>query len=45
MPVSLREALMRLMVLSFDILLAWLLHKLLRRFAPRVLALLTGGRF
>jgi len=44
LPVSIWNILTRLLILTADIALAWLLQAGLRRFAPRVLRILTGGR-
>lgn len=45
MPVSVRSILVRVNVLVLDIVIAFLIHVVLKRFSPKLLGAITGGRF
>ena len=45
LPVSVCNVITKLAVLGIDILLAYIIHTVLKRTSPKILKLLTGGRF
>lgn len=44
-PVSIRSVLVRVNVLVLDIGIAFLIHAVMKRFSPKLLGAITGGRF